>query len=105
MYTKSCFILAPARDNTYKVSQEFPLKSLQTLTLRVSNQSMYRVTTNLHIQDYDRKQTMVQPHTLNQITTLYVSQSYDLIDLYFKCSVSNSSEEGEGGMRNEKWEK
>jgi len=38
---------------------------------------------------------MVQPHTLNQITTLHVSQSYNLIDLYFKSSVSNSREEEE----------
>jgi len=45
---------------------------------------------------------MVQPHTLNQITTLHVSQSYNLIDLYFKSSVSNSREEGEWEMRNEK---
>jgi len=48
-------------------------------TQSIKYQSTYRVTTNLHTQDYDRKQTMVQPHTLNQITTLHVSQSYNLI--------------------------
>ena len=38
---------------------------------------------------------MVQPHTLSQITTLHVSQSYNLMDMYFKSSVYNSREEGE----------
>ena len=42
----------------------------------------------------------------HKATTTYVSQSYNLIDLYFKSSVSNSREEGEWEMRNgrnEKW--
>jgi len=78
-------------------------------TQSIKYQSTYRVTTNLHIQDYDRKQTMVQPHTLSQIatpytfhkvTSTYVSQNYNRC---FRCFVSNSREEGEWEMRNDRW--